>query len=120
MLVNLIKSVLNCLGLGSDSRLRQRLSAFYWTMMYKATYCPFTQKIIYRWLKPHYVSVIKRLRGRIAKNEPIRVGFFVTMDSIFPFQPLFERMLEDPFDSSDKLASGFMNSEDFEFEVFSA
>ncbi|MCR5164830.1 MAG: CDP-glycerol glycerophosphotransferase family protein [Thermoguttaceae bacterium] len=66
-------------------------------MMFEAQRWRFTQRIICRGLKPHYAAVVERLRERIARNEPIRVGFFVTMDSIFPLQSLFERMLDDPF-----------------------
>ena len=96
MLVNFIKSTLNCVGLKPESRLRRWFNFIYWKIIFKSQRFRFIQKINCRGLKSHYASVIKRLQERVARHEPIRVGFFVTMDSIFPFQPLFERMLDDP------------------------
>lgn len=97
MLVKPKQSTPNFIGLRSENRLLRWLNAIYWKIIFESQRWRFTQRIICRRLNPHYASVVERLRERIARNEPIRVGFFVTMDSIFPFQPLFERMLDDSF-----------------------
>ncbi|TLD82017.1 hypothetical protein LS68_003140 [Helicobacter sp. MIT 05-5293] len=43
----------------------------------------------------HYQNIIQRIKSRSKQNKPIRVGFLIIYDSVWSYQNIYTRMLED-------------------------
>ena len=48
-----------------------------------------------RKLYPKYEQIILKLKEKIKRNQKIKVSFLVVFDSVFPAEPLYQKMLED-------------------------
>lgn len=57
----------------------------------------FMQPFFLKKVHEHYAHVTEKLKEKAKSGSKIKVAFFVMYESIFPAQPLFEMMSEDPF-----------------------
>ena len=51
-----------------------------------------------RKLYSKYKKVVQNLNEKIKNNQKIKISFLVIFDSVFPAEPLYQKMLEDELD----------------------
>lgn len=75
----------------------------------------------YQAVQDSYESKLPGIRKAYEKNGKLKAIFFVIFGSVFPTQPIFEKMLEDPcFDPYIMVTPDMQRSEDFKNETYQA